>query len=98
VPNLVEEGEVRWNDYMFSDRLTVPKGRKRKSNKYSRGGNLAKRKGVDIPYEDIVLKPFEGITFAEAAKKIIKRNGADERDDAITIRGVDAQLSVLAGV
>lgn len=98
VPNLVEEGEVRWNDYMFSNRLTVPKGKKRKSNKYSGGGSLAKGKGVDIPHEDIVLKPYEGITFAEAAKKIIKRNGADERDDAITMRGVDAQLSVLAGV
>lgn len=24
-PNLVEEGEVKWNDYIFSDRLKVPK-------------------------------------------------------------------------
>lgn len=25
IPNLVEEGEVVWNDYVFSNRLTVPK-------------------------------------------------------------------------
>ena len=26
IPNLVEEGEVVWNDYVFSNRLKVPKG------------------------------------------------------------------------
>lgn len=30
IPNLVEEGEVKWNDYIFSDRLKVPKSLKQK--------------------------------------------------------------------
>lgn len=30
VPNLVEEGEVKWNDYIFSNRLKVPKDLKQK--------------------------------------------------------------------
>jgi hypothetical protein len=102
VPNLVEEGEVRWGDYMFSDRLKVPRCKRgnygKRARKYAEGGKLIKGKGVDTPYESLVLKPYEGLTFAEAAKKIVKRNGADERDDAITMRGVDAQLSVLAGI
>lgn len=29
-PNLVEEGEIVWNDYVFSDRLKVPKSIKKK--------------------------------------------------------------------
>ena len=102
IPNLVEEGEVKWQDYMFSNRLIVPRGKRgnygKRTRKYAEGGKLAKGKGVDVPYESLVLKPYEGLTFAEAAKKIIKKNGADERDDAITMRGVDAQLSVLAGI
>ena len=35
-PNLVEEGEVIWNDYVFSNRLKVPKGIK---TKYKLKGN-----------------------------------------------------------
>lgn len=35
-PNLVEEGEVIWNDYVFSNRLKVPKGIK---TKYKLRGN-----------------------------------------------------------
>ena len=102
VPNLVEEGEVRWGDYMFSDRLIVPRGKRgnygKRARKYAEGGKLVKGKGIDTPYESKVLKPYEGLTFADAAKKILKRNGADERDDAITMRGIDAELSVLAGI
>lgn len=30
IPNLVEEGEVVWNDYVFSNRLKVPKEAKKK--------------------------------------------------------------------
>lgn len=30
IPNLVEEGEVIWNDYVFSDRLKVPKSMRSK--------------------------------------------------------------------
>lgn len=35
-PNLVEEGEVIWNDYVFSNRLKVPK---KVRKKYKLGGN-----------------------------------------------------------
>ena len=87
---------------MFSNRLIVPRGKRenygKRARKYAEGGKLVKGKNADVPYESLVLKPYEGLTFAEAAKKIIKKNGADERDDAITMRGVDAQLSVLAGI
>ena len=61
---------------MFSNRLIVPRGKRgnygKRARKYAEGGKLAKGKGVDVPYESLVLKPYEGLTFAEAAKKILE--------------------------
>lgn len=46
IPNLVEEGEVIFNDYVFSDRIKVPKEVKEKY----------KIKGKDISFADAVKK------------------------------------------
>lgn len=87
-PNLVEEGEVIYDDYVFSNRLTVPK------HKYAKGGKL--KKGEELPYEQKILKPYEGLTFADAAKKIEKKSGiVDRPNDPIAIRGFEAGLGVL---
>lgn len=40
VPNLVEEGEIIWNDYVFSNRLKVPKAFRNKY-KFKDGGKLS---------------------------------------------------------
>lgn len=105
VPNLVEEGEVIYNDedYVFSNRLKVPigmRGNYGKRNKYAKGGKLNKDKSdkESISYEKEALKPFEGLTFADAAKKAEKLSGADERPtDPIAQRGLQAMLQLLAG-
>lgn len=90
-PNLVEEGEVIYDDYVFSNRLIVPK------HKYAKGGKLKNKE--DIPYEQKVLKPYEGLTFAEAAKRIEQKSGAAERPtDVLALRGMEAGLSVLRDV
>jgi len=71
-----------------------------KRNKYAKGGKLEKEKSnkESIAYEKEALKPFEGLTFAEAAKKAEKLSGADERlTDPIAQRGLKAMLHVLAG-
>lgn len=47
-PNLVEEGEVIWNDYVFSNRLKVPK---ETVNKYKLGGSKK-----DYTYAEVVEK------------------------------------------
>lgn len=102
-PNLVEEGETIYDDYVFSDRLIVPRGMRGnygKRNKYAKGGKLNKGNsdGQQVPYEQEALKPFEGLTFADAAKKAEKLSGADERPtDPIAQRGLQAMLQVLAG-
>lgn len=69
-PNLVEEDEVVWNDYVFSNRLTIP-------NEYAK-----KRK----------LK--EGITFAEAAKKL-SREARERPNDPISENGLIDALGSL---
>lgn len=70
-PNLVEEGETIFNDYVFSRRLKVPKAIR---NKY---------------------KLKDGITFAEASKKMAKE--AEERpNDPISQRGLKMFMADLA--
>lgn len=86
-PNLVEENEVIYNDYVYSNRLTVPDFKKQYKNKKK------------APYEAQVLWNYSGRTFADAAKKIEKSTGSDERtEDPIANRGMESMLEVLAGV
>jgi hypothetical protein len=83
-PNLVEENEVIYNDYVFSARLTVPDVKKLK-------------KGEELSYDEKVIKKYAGKTFAEAAKAAEHNNGVDERpEDNIARRGLEAELKVLA--
>ena len=106
IPNLVEEDEVVFNDYVFSNRLKVPKGKignYGKRNMYAEGGKLEKEnkgnKEPQVDYSAKLLKKVEGMTFADAAKKIEKITGADERpNDPIAQRGMEAMLAVLAQV
>lgn len=106
IPNLVEEDEVVFNDYVFSNRLKVPKGKignYGKRNMYAEGGKLEKEnketKEPQLDYSAKLLKKVEGMTFADAAKKIEKITGANERpNDPIAQRGMEAMLAVLAQV
>lgn len=67
IPNLVEEGETVFNDYVFSNRLKVPKAIRKK------------------------YKLREGITFADASKKLSKES--EERpNDPISQRGLEASM------
>lgn len=68
--NLVEEDEVIWNDYVFSNRIKIP-------------ASIA---------DDYKLK--EGITYAEAAKKLSKE--AEERpNDPISQNGLASTMGAL---
>jgi hypothetical protein len=101
VPNLVEENEVIYDDYVFSNRLIVPRGKRGnygKRNKYAKGGKMKKGgKNEDMNYDEQVLKPFVGLTFAEAAKKAEKQSGVTDRpNDPIAQRGFEATLAILA--
>lgn len=60
VPNLVEEGEVIWNDYVFSNRLKVPKSVKeknklkgKKSLSYAGAAKKLQEEGKERPSDPI---------------------------------------------
>lgn len=66
IPNLVEEGEVIWNDYVFSDRLKVPKEEKDKmklhGNKDMTFADAAKeitKMSEEMPNDSIVKRTME---------------------------------------
>lgn len=70
-PNLVEEGEVKYDNYIFSDRLMLSK-------------------------KDKKLYNLKGNTFADAAKRIKKELGIDERpNDPLARLDLEDQLSTL---
>lgn len=82
VPNLVEENEVVYNDYVFSNRLIIPKRRKGKEKEIS-----------DLTWEEKMLKPYEGKTYADAAQKAYsaiqeRPHGSIERRQFETILGI----------
>lgn len=72
IPNLVEEGETVWNgDYVFSDRLKVPKSLREKYH---------------LP---------EGITYAEASKKLSKES-LERTNDPISKRTLNVAFGELS--
>lgn len=82
-PNLVEENEVIYNDYVFSDRLKVPV--------------IKVKKGQELQQFEKILRKYKGLSYAAAAKKAEVNSGVDERpNDNIARRGFEFELDVLA--
>ena len=82
-PNLVEENEVIYNDYVFSDRLKVP--------------IIKVKKGQELQQFEKVLRKYKGLSYAAAAKKAEVNSGVDERpNDNIARRGFEFELDILA--
>lgn len=69
IPNLVEEGEVIWNNYVFSNRLKVPMSVRKKFNLKKNGGPLTYAEAVrgskqfkaleEMPNDSITKDSFE---------------------------------------
>lgn len=60
-PNLVEEGEVVWNDYVFSKRLKVPSSFKKKY-KLADGGSLSFAEAAEIFSKESKERPNDPIS------------------------------------
>jgi len=76
---------VVYNDYVFSARLTVPKRRQGAEKEIS-----------DLAWEEKMLRPYEGKTYAEAAQKAYK-DIQERPNDPIAKRGFETILGILAG-
>lgn len=57
IPNLLEEGEVEWNNYVFSDRLKVPKAIRKKyklrGTTFAESAEEAQKESEERPYDSI---------------------------------------------
>lgn len=78
IPNLVEEGEVIWNDYVFSNRLKVPKQMK---SKYKLRGQTfadiaknAQKESEERPNDPISKRGLEDIMSKLAMEQEILRD------------------------
>lgn len=82
IPNMVEEGEVVWEDedYVFSNRLTVPK--------------MPKKKSDDETKEEKFNRLYEGKTFAEVAERL-QRESKERPTSSISKDTMNDNLSML---
>ena len=82
IPNMVEEGEVVWEDedYVFSNRLTVPK--------------MPKKKSDDETKEEKFNRLYEGKTFADVAEKL-QRESKERPTSSISKDTMNDNLSML---
>ena len=82
IPNMVEEGEVVWEDedYVFSNRLTVPK--------------MPKKKSDDETKEEKFNRLYEGKTFAEVAERL-QRESKERPNSGISKDTMNDNLSML---
>lgn len=84
IPNLVEQNEVIYNDYVYSDRLKINKIYK-------------PQKGKVYQQWEQILRKYAGKSYAEAIKKAEQDAGLDERpNDPIARRGFDSVATILA--
>lgn len=83
-PNLVEENEVIYNDYVYSDRLKISKIYK-------------PQKGKQYQQWEKTLRQYAGKSYAEAIKQAEKDAGLDERpNDPIAKKGFESIAETLA--
>ena len=109
-PNLVEEGEVIWNnDYVFSDRLKIPK---ELADKYKLGGkkDYTFAEAIEKLTKESTISPNDFITiattkeivneFMAAQEAIREREHLAEREEAEATQAQDflAQLDAAQGI
>lgn len=82
IPNMVEEGEVIWEDedYVFSNRLKLPK--------------VGKKKSDDETKEEKFNRLYEGKTFAEVAERL-QRESKERPNSSISKDTMNDNLSML---
>lgn len=77
VPNLVEEGEVVFNDYVFSGRIEIPEEMKKKykfkGKTFARAAELAQKEGAERPFDPISNRGLEdSMNKLQQAQEFIK--------------------------
>lgn len=74
IPNLVEEGEVIWNDYVFSNRLNVPG----KSHSFAEEAKKLQRESEERPNDPISKNGLD----SSMAKLMIEQEGVRQKEES----------------
>lgn len=81
-PNLVEEGEVVFDDYVFSDRIDIPKdikkGYKLKGKTFAKAAKSAQRESSERPNDPLSKRALQANMerIAQAQEEVKQREGA----------------------
>lgn len=94
-PNLVEEGEVIWNDYVFSNRLKVPKSIQKKYKLGKREMTFAdavdklSKESEERPNDPISIKGLENILMSMATEQetIKSKNNKNNKNNKFNTGG-----------
>lgn len=94
-PNLVEEGEVIWNDYVFSNRLKVPKSIQKKYKLGKREMTFANavdklsKESEERPNDPISIKGLENILMSMATEQetIKSKNNKNNKNNKFNTGG-----------
>lgn len=94
-PNLVEEGEVIWNDYVFSDRLKVPKSIQKKYKLGKREMTFANavdklsKESEERPNDPISIKGLENVLMNMAIEQetIKSKNNKNNKNNKFNTGG-----------
>lgn len=106
-PNLVEEGEVVWNDYVFSNRIEVPKdilkqfGMKGKKTKtFADAAKQLEKEIKDRPNDPISKAGIDDNMemLAEAQEQVKKQRQAEEAKAEFEAMSPEEQLAVMQGI
>lgn len=92
IPNLVEEGETKWEDYIFSNRLKVPKGFSKEYN-LKNVDNTTYAKASKRISKESEERPFDKISKRGRDEMLSRLQQAQE--DQKYIDSIDSQLNNL---
>lgn len=105
-PNLVEEGEIIWNDYVFSNRLKIPKSIRKKYKLGKREMTFANavdklsRESEERPNDPISMRGLESILINMAIEQETfknKRQSKNTKSNKFAIGGPYIPYSYVSG-
>lgn len=103
-PNLVEEGEVIWNDYVFSNRMKVPKKLReqlklgKNDMTYAEAVNSKKKEREERPNDPIEKRGFEAFLTRLGTSQEQQRQKAEARRAQKEAQRIAQQQALTGGI
>lgn len=95
IPNLVEEGEVIYNNYVFSNRITLPKDLQKKykiKGTYADAAKKAQKESKERPYDPISRKGLETVLLDLSNRQELQRQEIEMKNNTFAKGGVKGTI------